>query len=57
MAYDQQAGPGGKPFENLYFDIEVVDVTDAPPAPAQPAFPQGMPQQGGRPQQARPQGH
>lgn len=59
LAYDQQAGPGGKPFENLFFDIEVVDVTDAPPAPAQPAMPsgmQGMPQQG-RPQQGRPQGH
>jgi FKBP-type peptidyl-prolyl cis-trans isomerase FkpA len=30
MAYDAQPGPGNKPFENLIFDVEVVDVTDAP---------------------------
>ena len=34
LAYgDQPNGPGQKPFENLIFDIEVVDVTDAPPPP------------------------
>ena len=42
MAYGQAAGPGGKPFENLIFDVEVVDVADA--APAQKANPQ-MPQE------------
>jgi FKBP-type peptidyl-prolyl cis-trans isomerase FkpA len=32
LAYgDQPNGPGQKPFENLIFDIEVIDVTDAPP--------------------------
>src|SRR5882757_7598040 len=30
MAYNQGPGPDRKPFENLMFDIEVVDVTDAP---------------------------
>jgi FKBP-type peptidyl-prolyl cis-trans isomerase len=63
LAYDAQPGPGRKPFENLMFDVEIVDVTDAPPAAANPQMPniQGMPQQGQRqqaqPQQARPQGH
>ncbi|HZE84259.1 MAG TPA: FKBP-type peptidyl-prolyl cis-trans isomerase [Puia sp.] len=37
LAYDQQPGPGRKPYENLIFDIEIVDVTDAPKqAPAGP---------------------
>ena len=55
MAYNDQAMPGHKPFENLAFDIEVIDVTDAPPPPANPGLP-GMPQQ--RPQlQAPPQQH
>lgn len=52
LAYDSQARPGSTPFENLIFDIEVVDVTDAPPASAQPMMPM-MP--GGRmPQGMRP---
>ena len=54
LAYDQQPGPGHKPFENLIFDIEVVDVTDAPKQearPAMPPMPQGMPQ--GQPQPHR----
>jgi FKBP-type peptidyl-prolyl cis-trans isomerase len=34
MAYDQQPGPGHKPFESLIFDVEVVDITDAPPPSA-----------------------
>ena len=42
LAYNEQAGPTHKPFENLAFDIEVVDVTDAPPAAANPAMP-GLP--------------
>jgi len=54
LAYDAQPGPGRKPFENLMFDIEIVDVTDAPPAAANPTMPQqGIPQ--GRPGQAQPQ--
>ncbi len=40
LAYGPQPGPGGKPFENLIFDVHVVDVADA--APAQP--PMQMPQ-------------
>jgi FKBP-type peptidyl-prolyl cis-trans isomerase FkpA len=53
LAYGQSnQGPGHKQFENLMFDIEVVDVTDAPKeAPQQPGFP--MPSQGGQPQQPR----
>jgi FKBP-type peptidyl-prolyl cis-trans isomerase len=56
MAYDAQPGPGHKPFENLMFDVEIVDVTDAPKAATTPQMPnlQGMPQQG-QPQQAQPQ--
>lgn len=39
LAYNEQAMPGHKPFENLSFDIEVVDVTDAPPPTARPGMP------------------
>jgi FKBP-type peptidyl-prolyl cis-trans isomerase FkpA len=55
LAYDQQMGPGKKPFENLMFDVEVVDVTDAPKNAGVPGMPniQGMPQ--GQPQQGQPQ--
>ena len=45
LAYDQQPGPGRKPFENLIFDVEIVDVTDpkpTPPAPPAGQMPQGM---------------
>lgn len=42
LAYNQQAMPGHKPFENLAFEIEVVDVTDAPPPSARPGMP-GLP--------------
>jgi len=52
LAYGQNpGGPSHKPFENLIFDVEIVDVTDAPKTPAQPAYPQ-MPQgaQGQQPQ-------
>ena len=38
-------GPSHKQFENLMFDIEIVDVTDAPKEAPQPGFPQ-MPTQG-----------
>lgn len=51
LAYGQSnQGPSHKQFENLMFDIEVVDVTDAPKEAPQPAFPQ-MPGQGGQPNQ------
>ena len=54
LAYDQQMGPGHTQFENLMFDVEVVDVTDAPKNSGQPQMPnlQGVPQ--GQPQQAQP---
>jgi FKBP-type peptidyl-prolyl cis-trans isomerase FkpA len=57
LAYDQQRGPGGKPFENLIFDIQVDSVTDAPKNTGMPGMPnmqmpqRGMPQ--GRPQPQR----
>jgi FKBP-type peptidyl-prolyl cis-trans isomerase len=60
LAYDQQQGPGHKPYENLIFEIEVVDVTDAPKQEAKPGMPpMQMPQQSGRPQQQpnQPQPH
>jgi FKBP-type peptidyl-prolyl cis-trans isomerase FkpA len=50
LAYDAQPGPGRKQYENLIFDVEIVDVTDAPKQAAGPAMPNGIPQQG-RPQQ------
>lgn len=54
LAYDAQPGPGHKPFENLMFDVEIVDVTDAPPPAANPMMP-GMPQMPqGRPGQGQP---
>jgi FKBP-type peptidyl-prolyl cis-trans isomerase FkpA len=48
LAYDQKAAPGSTPYENLIFEIEIVDVTDAPPPSAQPSMsmpgmPGGMP--------------
>lgn len=55
LAYGERQGPGHKPYENLIFDVEVVDVTDAPPAPAmQPGMP---PMQAPQPQRANPQHH
>lgn len=51
LAYGQSPGPGGKPFENLIFDVEVVDVADA--APAQKSNPQ-MPQDFQMPGQQNP---
>jgi len=48
LAYDQSPGPGHKPFENLLFDVEVVDVTDPVKTPPSPT---PMPT---RPQQAQP---
>jgi FKBP-type peptidyl-prolyl cis-trans isomerase FkpA len=47
MAYGAQPGPGGKPYENLVFDIEVANVSDSAPKQA-PMMP--MPQQQGQPQ-------
>ncbi|WP_431216662.1 FKBP-type peptidyl-prolyl cis-trans isomerase [Puia sp. P3] len=54
LAYDAQRGPGGDQFENLIFEVKVVDVTDAPPpSPMQmPTAPKGGQQQ---PAQAQPQ--
>lgn len=63
LAYDQQARPGTTPFENLMFDVEIVDVTDAPPPGPGPSMsmPRGMPgsrmpMQGMRPTRPMPQG-
>ena len=39
LAYNEQAGPGGLPFQNLIFDIEMLEVKDAPPAPQIPSVP------------------
>jgi FKBP-type peptidyl-prolyl cis-trans isomerase FkpA len=36
LAYDQQAGPGKKPNENLIFDVKIVEVNNAPAPSAQP---------------------
>jgi FKBP-type peptidyl-prolyl cis-trans isomerase len=33
LAYNDQAGPGGIPYQNLIFDVELLDVKDAPAAP------------------------
>jgi FKBP-type peptidyl-prolyl cis-trans isomerase len=46
LAYDAQPGPGRTPNENLIFDIQIVDVTDAPAEkpmnmPNMPAMPGG----------------
>ena len=59
LAYNDQAMPGHKPFENLAFDIEVVDVTDAPPPsarPGMPGLPPGVNPRMIRPGTIRPQG-
>ncbi len=46
MAYDAQpGGPSHKPFENLIFDVEVVDVTAAPKQTERSAMPQMTPEQ------------
>jgi FKBP-type peptidyl-prolyl cis-trans isomerase FkpA len=39
LAYDDQLGPGKKPNENLIFDVEIVDVTDAPAETVHPMMP------------------
>lgn len=61
LAYGQQPGPGGKPFENLIFDVQVVDVADAAPKqPMQMTNPQiqGIQQQNqGQQNQGGNQGH
>lgn len=41
LAYDQQIGPGKKPYENLIFDVKIVDVTDAPAENQMPMMPGG----------------
>lgn len=40
LAYDAQPGPDNKPYANLMFDVEVVDVTEPPAQPARPTLPQ-----------------
>jgi FKBP-type peptidyl-prolyl cis-trans isomerase FkpA len=42
-AYGAQPGPGGQPYENLVFDVEVVSVSDS--APKQQAMPMPPPPQ------------
>ncbi|HEY0677439.1 MAG TPA: FKBP-type peptidyl-prolyl cis-trans isomerase [Chitinophagaceae bacterium] len=45
LAYGDQQGPGGMPHQPLMFDIEIVDVRDAPKEqPQQPFIPQRTPQ-------------
>lgn len=39
LAYGPQGNQGIPPFSNLVFDVEIKDVTTAPPAPAAPAMP------------------
>ncbi len=61
MAYDAQPGPGHKPYENLIFEVQIVDVTDAPKPSQQPAM-QTMPMpsrqgQGQMPQRGNAQQH
>jgi FKBP-type peptidyl-prolyl cis-trans isomerase len=53
MAYGAQPGPGGQQYENLVFDVEVVNVSDS--APKQPGMP-NMPMPQGQPQ-GQPHGH
>jgi FKBP-type peptidyl-prolyl cis-trans isomerase len=48
-AYGAQQGPGGKQYENLVFDIEVVSVSDS--APKQQAMPMPVPPPQGQGQQ------
>lgn len=38
LAYNERPGPDNKPFENLIFDIEIIDVTDAPKPSEKPAM-------------------
>jgi hypothetical protein len=45
LAYDSRQGPGGKQYENLIFDVDIVDVRDAPSQPGANAKPpSGLPQ-------------
>ncbi|HLK29875.1 MAG TPA: FKBP-type peptidyl-prolyl cis-trans isomerase [Puia sp.] len=45
QAYDAQPGPNHKPFENLIFDIELTDITDAPKDQPRPMQQQITPEQ------------
>jgi FKBP-type peptidyl-prolyl cis-trans isomerase FkpA len=51
LAYGPQQGPGGLPYQPLAFDVEIVDVRDAPkdqPGPGQqPFIPQRLPDSSG----------
>ncbi|HVV03634.1 MAG TPA: FKBP-type peptidyl-prolyl cis-trans isomerase [Puia sp.] len=55
LAYNQQPGPGHKPFENLIFEVEIADVTDAPAQPVRPMMPPQM--QGQMPTRPQPRQH
>ncbi|HMH35143.1 MAG TPA: FKBP-type peptidyl-prolyl cis-trans isomerase [Puia sp.] len=44
LAYDAQPGPSNKPYENLIFDVEITDVTDAPKPVQRPGMPPQRPQ-------------
>ena len=46
MAYGDQLAPAGMPFQGLIFDIEILDVKDAPKESNEPFIPQRVPQQG-----------
>jgi len=51
LGYGAQGAGGGviKPFANLIFEIEVIDVKDAPAKSAMPGMPPGMPQKAIKP--------
>jgi FKBP-type peptidyl-prolyl cis-trans isomerase FkpA len=44
LAYGDQLAPAGMPFQGLIFDIEILDVTDAPKGPAPMPIPDRVPQ-------------
>jgi FKBP-type peptidyl-prolyl cis-trans isomerase FkpA len=44
LAYGDQLAPAGMPFQALIFDIEILDVTDAPKTQEQPFIPERIPQ-------------
>ncbi|HVU57545.1 MAG TPA: FKBP-type peptidyl-prolyl cis-trans isomerase [Puia sp.] len=58
LAYNQQPGPGHKPFENLIFEVEIADVTDAPAPKSPMPMPATPPTQGKQlPVRPQPQQH
>jgi FKBP-type peptidyl-prolyl cis-trans isomerase FkpA len=57
MAYGAQPGPGGQQYENLVFDVEVVNVSDSAPKQAMQGMPMPPPQGQGQPQHGAGDGH